>query len=175
MKKQTKKQVAVNPAKESIEVDGIKFDEDIYWEGLIDAKNGVTKEILAQQQLVLELAKKHEADLKANPSTLASVEGLMKAIQDLATDIPNIMARHQVDGKFKEGKLDATNIDDSLEYLEIASQYISIGENLSNLISTAYLDIFARLSLPTDNLSATIKKGNKELKNALKGAPHANK
>jgi len=166
-KKKTK--VAEVTTTGDIEANGIKIDGDMYWEGLVDAKNGIAKEILSQQHLVLELSKKYESTLNNDPSTYAAVEGLMKSIQDLANDIPAIMNRHQISGTFKSGKLDSSNIDDTLEYLEIASQYISISENLSNLISTAYLDIFAKLSLPLDDLSATIKEGNTQVDKVIKG------
>lgn len=154
-----------------VSVNDIEVDGDLYWEGLVDIRNDIVKEILTQQQLVLELSKKYEVALKKNPSTYAAVEGLMKSIQDLAADLPPLMQRHQVNGVFKTGDVKASgDIDDTLEYLDIGSQYIAINENLSNLISTAYLDIFAKLSLPISDLAQTIKDGKVEVENTIKGA-----
>jgi len=163
------KKKKVKQTKTNVSVGDVKVEEDLYWEGLVTLKNEVAESILKEQQLVLELSKVYAKELEKDKELYDAVKGLILSISDLANDVPPIMNEHMENGKFKEGLVDSENVDGILKYLNIGQQYIVITENIKNLMATAYLDIFTRLSVPTDDLKDVIKKGNENIEKVIEG------
>lgn len=152
-----------NKTNDSVEVSNIKIDEPLHWEGLVQIRKDLVTNVIEQQALVLELAKKYEEILKKDTETSHALNGLMLTIQDLATNIAEITKEHQDDnGNYFTGI--AEGDDAILDYLRIASTYISIEENLANLIATAYLDVFTKLTTDTSIIN-DIKKIIEDMKN----------
>jgi len=169
MGKDTKKEEVA----ETVEANDIKIEGSLYWDGLVTIKDELAREILTQQHLVLELAKKYEDTLSKDTELTHAANGLMGSVKDLAEDVAKILEQHKTaDGSFRMGEIKDDNADDALEYLRIASQYIAVGENLNNLVSTAYLDIFTKLSVDTKELSKVIEDGNEDIAKISKGLPN---
>jgi len=143
MKKKNEENVT-QPA-DTVEVNNIKVDGDLDWHGLVTERANVVNDIINQQALVLEMSIKFKDVLLKDEKLTHAMNGLMLSIQDLAENVAEITKSHKdANGKYFEGI--AKNDDEVLEYLRIASTYIAIGENLANLISTAHVDIFSRLT-----------------------------
>jgi hypothetical protein len=129
---------------DNVEVNDIKVDGELFWEGLDQEQAHVTKNILAQQALVLELSKKFEHILKKDQNTFRAVDGLMKSIHDIAIGVSQLQAQHKIDGVYRVGVV--VGDDEILDYLRIGAGYVVAEENLANMIATAYLDIFTKLT-----------------------------
>ena len=150
---------------DSVEVNDIKIDEPLYWESLVTERTNLVNNIIQQQAIVLELARRYEKELAEDEDTAKALNGLILSIEDLAKNVAEITEKHRVDGKFREGKID--NDDDILEYLNYASTYVAIGENLANLLATAYIDVISRLTTDTilkANLEKEIAEAAEETK-----------
>jgi hypothetical protein len=123
----------------------IKIDEPLHWDSLLTERNNVVRDILTQQAMLIELSKKYRDILLEDNDTAHIINGLVSSIQDLAENVAEITKQHQgEDGKFFTGLAD--DDDAILDYLRIASTYISIEENLANLITTGYAEVFTRLT-----------------------------
>lgn len=147
----------------------IKMDEPIYWDGLIEMQAAIAKTMIEQQLFVLELSKKYKDALESDKSIFHAVSGLMLSIGDLAADLAGIQNLHKVDGAYRTGEIN--DIDGTMDYLRIASNYIAIEENLSNLMASAYLDIFSRLNIAKtniDELATTVIDGKQNIIDAHK-------
>jgi len=146
---------------ETVEVNEIKMDEPIYWESLLNIREDLVKNIIQQQATILELVKRYEKELETDTETAKAIDGISLSIQDLAKNVAEITNKHKnADGSFKKGLID--NDDDMLEYLNYASTYVAIDENLANLLATAYIDVISRLTTDTI-LKAQIKETKEEL------------
>lgn len=135
---------------DTIEANDIKISEPLHWDGLINMQASIVNAIMNQQALVLELSKKFESVLNNDPGTFAAVDGLMKSIHDIAIGVSQLQAQHKIKDVFRVGV--ATGEDEILDYLRIGAGYISAEENLANMMATAYLDIFTRLSVDTSQI-----------------------
>ena len=139
-----------------------EVDDELNWDDLPKLKKEVTDELLKQQAFILELAKVYKKQLEANPATYKFVEGLMLSLKDLAMKIPELNAAI----KNRTGIVD--NVDDKLDYLNIAAGYINTQESITSLVSNGYLEIVSSLNLNVDKLKDAINNGLKDVKNAGK-------
>ena len=148
---------------DTVEVNNIKVDGDLDWDGLVTERNNVVNDIINQQALVLEMSIKFKDILLKDEKLTHMMNGLMLSIQDLAENVAEITKSHKdANGEFFKGI--TKNDDETLEYLRIASTYIAIGENLANLIATAHVDIFSKLTTNKailDSIEEAKKEANK--------------
>jgi len=159
---------------DTIEVNDVKVSGTFYWDGLNEEQAHVTKSIMSQQALVLELSKKFESILNKDQETFQAVDGLMKSIHDIAIGVSQLQAQHKDDnGAYLTGEVSGD--DDIMTYLRIGSGYISAEENLANMIATAYLDIFTKLSTDTSQLDelADLKDKADTISGVANGSPTA--
>ena len=155
--------------KEDVELDTdpaiepeFEIDDELNWDGLPQFKKEVVQELLKQQAFILELSKVYKKQLEANPSTYKFVEGLMLSLKDLAMQLA------ELDGAINNRTGVVDNVDDKLEYLNIATAYINIQESITSLVSNGYLEIVSSLNLNVDKLKETITQGKEDIKNAGK-------
>ena len=146
-------------------------EEKLLWEGLVELRASISQEILKQQAFVLEIAKANNDTLSKDAVLFQTVEGLMKSIGDLAHSVVEVEAAHKDEtGSFKTGEING--IDEQLEYLGIGNRYITINENLANLISAAYLEIFVKLNVggtTLAELNQAIAEGKAAVADTVKG------
>lgn len=135
-----------------------EIDDELNWDGIPQLKKDVAQELLKQQAFILELAKVYKNDLDANPKAYKFVEGLMLSLQDLAVQLSDL------DSTIKGRKGIVDNIDDKLDYLNIATNYINIQETITSLASNGYLEIISSLNLNVDKLKETIEQGKEDIK-----------
>jgi len=148
--------------------------DNMYWDDLIDLKNETVRLLLAQQQLLIQLAEYHKAEVSINVPLNEAVNGLMKSYQDVGVEIRKTMDRHLTfdNGNItiiRSGLVSKDN-DEYLEYISIAGEYIGAQELIGNLSTTAYLDIFAQLKvseLDLTKLRETYENGMTLIKNAM--------
>jgi len=152
---------------DTIEVNDVKVGEPLYWEGLNNEQQHVAKNIMSQQALVLGLSKKYGNILKEDQETFRAVDGLMKSIHDIALGVSQLQAQHKVDGAYRVGEVKGD--DEILDYLRIGAGYISAEENLANMLATAYLDIFTKLSTDTSQIDEL--SDLKDVANTMTGSP----
>jgi len=155
--------------KEDVELDTdpaiepeFEIDDELNWDGLPQFKKEVVQELLKQQAFILEWSKVYKKQLEANPATYKFVEGLMLSLKDLAMQLA------ELDGAINNRTGVVDNVDDKLEYLNIATAYINIHESITSLVSNGYLEIISSLNLNVDKLKETINQGKEDIKNAGK-------
>jgi len=73
---------------------------------------------------------------------------------------------------FKSGLVkesDALDEDDAaMDYLNIASNYISIQDKVTSLMSLGWVDLFVRLKIPTDKIEDVVNSGHADIDKAIK-------
>jgi len=139
-----------------------EIDDELNWDGLPQLRKEVTEELLKQQAFILELSKVYKKQLEDSPSTYKFIEGLMLSLKDLAMQLA------ELDGAIKNRVGVVDNVDDKLEYLNIATTYINIQESITSLVSNGYLEVVSSLNLNVDKLKETIDQGKEDIKNAGK-------
>ena len=153
----------------------------IFWEELLLAKREAGQEILQQQALIVELNKVHEKEVSVDTELQETIAGLQKTLQFLAVDVNTISLSHSTEtevisiagedvtiGKeFKKGLI--PDGEDQLDYINIASQYLSINDKVAHLAGTAYLDVFTRLKVSTMELNQVIEDGKEDIAKIDKG------
>ena len=150
---------------DTVEANNLKIEGELNWDGLISERTKVVTDIINQQALVLEMSIKFKEILLKDEKLTHAMNGLILSIQDLAENVAEVTNQHKDnEGKFYSGV--ATGDDATLEYLRIASTYIAVEENLVNLITTAHVDIFSKLT--TNNTILEAVKDNKNTAEKIK-------
>jgi len=144
---------------EGISIDTTMKDDALYWDGLIEMREDLLKSIFVQNSIILELVQTHEAAINASKEIYEQSDGLIKSIQDINKDVELISAKHTLNGELRRGIID-TSTNDPEKYLYIGTEYVNLTETLSNLMSTAYLDIFTKLKISTAGVKDAIDQGN---------------
>lgn len=140
---------------------------DLNWEDLVVAKDEAVRSIIGQQHLLFELASLYKDRLENDQELYASVQGLMKSYQDIASDVKVTMLKHITfeDDKItaiKSGVVDQST-DEYYDYIQIGGEYIAAQEKIGHLAATAYLDIFTQLKLPTTELKKVHDDGSSKV------------
>ena len=134
-------------------------DDELSWDDMPRLREEVTEELLKQQAFILELAKAYAEPLKEHKEVYKFIEGLILSLKDLANQIVKLNEQ-------AKGKTGVVNdIDDKLDYLNIATEYVNIQENIISLISNGYLEIVSSLDLNVDAIKEVIEKGKEDIKN----------
>lgn len=156
------------------------FEEKVNWEDLILARNEAVDTLMKQQVLFLGLVENYKEKIDSDPKAFAIVDGVLKSFKDIAVDIISLSVQHaeetkEVNGntqvtKFRSGPVDVSDDDsnEELDYLRIATGYVSITEKLAFIASSAYLDVFTSLKIPTDDLNKVITSSVDELNKTVK-------
>jgi len=140
--------------------------EVLPWNDLNEMHRDIAKTIIEQQYLVLELYNANKEVVDSDKITKAKLEGLTLSIQNFSKDIVDLK------NQFSDRTGNAENIDDRMDYLSIATAYVSVNEKLANIMSTSYLDIFTKLSVNATDMSKlkdTVTDGKKSVDEVLNG------
>jgi len=154
-----------------LNLDNVKNTVD--WESLASLHKETLTDIQSQLALVEELRKKYADNM--SEEIAVAFTGLTMSFTDLIKETISIGLDHAVSTnevavsedetmefstEFRSG-LVADDDDESLLYLNIGSRYMNIQDKTVSLISMGWVDLFAKLKLPTGDLEKTIQSGMK--------------
>ena len=158
-------------------------DGDVSWDELKEVRDETASMVMGQQQMLTTLVVENNDKLDKSEDTKRIIHGAFKTIGDIANDIRETSLLHatkttkiktpaggeiEAPKEYKVGKINQDDTDNYLKYIEITTGYITAQEKLSSIMSTAYVDIFTELKVPTAELSAMIKEQQDSIKEPLK-------
>ena len=150
-----------------------KADRDsLSWDDLLIARTDAIESIVTQQYIVAGFSEKHQKLLEEKPEVNAQLLGLSKSLQDLVFEATTIGLEHstkeqvvtigdkeiKVPVSFKTGKVDTTVVDE-LEFIGIGGKYITLSEQVIDMTSTAYIDVYSELKVDASELKDLVKNG----------------
>jgi len=156
---------------EEVTLEGLGINKDVVeqmrWDDLNAIFIELATDVQKQQTLILELAKQHENIINNDTSTYSMVSGLIKSIDDVATDIVNIRKEHSINNVTRTGPVDKNNTDDVMLNIELTSKYVTAREVLTNLTSTGFIDIFSKLKIDGAKEMVAVTKAGREAKSKI--------
>lgn len=152
------------------------------WDSLAVLNKETIENINGQLALVLELRSVHK-DRVVGDIELAFT-GLELSFKDLIRETVALGCEHasktttitasddeiEIATEFSSG--DIENDDQALNYVNIGSRYLNIQDRTVSLISQGWVDLFAKLRIPTGALLEEITKGTAAIKGATNATTH---
>lgn len=165
MAKKNKKQ-----SKIGLDTEYDKFVEDrtVKWEDLLEFRTDAVNALREQTILLSGLKEEHKDIIVKDDSLRSSVDGLNKTYIDIADAIRSTMEKHMTIENntiidYKKGVIKDTDSEFS-DWITISGMYTGAMETVANIGGKAYLDIFTKLKINTEELEKVMTSGQEEVK-----------
>lgn len=156
------------------------------WEELKLMFEETRNELIKQQMLVSETIKHVSALMEQDPKLCAAMHGLIKCFTDIAIKLKQNATYHmKIDEntnsivEYKQGVIDEDDVDSTLAFTQIMTNYINAQEQITHIVSTGFLEVFTLIKANDDTLlsnedlakiPAAYEEGQKEILETMKGA-----